>query len=295
MSISPNIDLILFEIITSIPNSTMADSCSMPNPRNKGTLHFKGKDIDIFFSKYKDYADRARLTEIQRCEFLHLYFSKKERQVLDILEEFQCHDWDKLKEELWSLYASSCASGSVSPLRERYESKCDREVRNKLAGHEGVDNSQVSGSQLHAASEFRLSASQCDMCRELLHDIRDCTETRFLRFLGICDLDASGRVVMRDGSALPPAEGEGGAARVIREREAVATELDVFPSKEDTEPEVLTSGTSDYADSSDYGYSITYNYMRDVNEFEDSVSVKETEEGHQHCRRHQLGDELKSL
>src|SRR5258708_5118229 len=293
MSSIPYIDLITFKITMSTPNSTIG--MSMPNPCDKEPLHFKGRDIDVFLSKYEGYADRAHLTEFQRCEFLRLYFSKKERRVLDILKGFQCCDWDKLKEKFWSLYASSCASGSVSPLRERYKSKCNQEVRNELVGHKGDDNSQASGSQLHAASEFRLSASQCDMCGESLHDIRDCTETRFLRFLGICNLDASGRVVMRDGSALPPAEGEGGAAQVIREREAAATELDVFPSKEDTEPKVLTSGTSDYADSSDYGYSITYNYMRDVNEFEDSVSVKETEEGHQHCRRHQLGDELKSL
>src|SRR5258708_899716 len=171
-------------------NSTIG--LSMPNPCDKDSLHFKGRDIDIFLSKYEGYADHAHLTEFQRCEFLRLYFSKKERQVLDILKGFQYHDWDKLKEELWTLYASSCASGSVPPLRERYELKCNQEVRNELAGHKRDDNSQASGSQLHAASELRLLASQCDLCVELLHDIRDCTETRFLRFLGICDLDASG-------------------------------------------------------------------------------------------------------
>ena len=55
------------------------------------------------------------------------------------------------------------------------------------------------------------------MCGELLHDIVDCPETRFLMFLRICVLDTHGQVVMRDGSALPLAEGEGGAARIIRE------------------------------------------------------------------------------
>src|SRR5258707_15872781 len=126
MSSIPYINLITFEITMSTLNSTIG--MSMPNPHDKDSLHFKGRDIDVFLSKYEGYADHACLTEIQRCKFLHLYFSKKERRVLDILEGFQCHDWDKLKEELWSLYASSCASGSVSPLRERYESRCDREV-----------------------------------------------------------------------------------------------------------------------------------------------------------------------
>src|SRR5258707_13114101 len=92
----------------------MADSCSMPNPRDKGSLHFKGKDIDVFLSKFEYYTDRARLTEFQRCDFIRLYFSKKERKVLDILEGFQCRDWGKLKEELWSLYSSSCTSHSIS-------------------------------------------------------------------------------------------------------------------------------------------------------------------------------------
>src|SRR5258708_8189785 len=86
-------------------------------------------------------------------------------------------------------------------------------------------------------------------------------------FLRICVLDTHGQVVMRDGSALPLAEGEGGAARIIRERETVATEPDVSPSMEETESEVLTSGTSNYADSSDYGSSSTYDYMHAIDEF----------------------------
>ena len=78
MSFVPNIDLIVSDIIMSIPNSTVGDMLLMPNPRNKGLLHFKGKDIDVFLSKFEYHADCARLTELQRCEFLHLYFSKKE-------------------------------------------------------------------------------------------------------------------------------------------------------------------------------------------------------------------------
>src|SRR5258708_4279622 len=266
MSFAPDINLIIFEIITSIPNSTMADPCSMPNPRNKGSLHFKGKDIDVFLSKFEYYTDRARLTEFQRCDFICLYFSKKERKVLDILEGFQCRDWGKLKEELWSLYSSSCTSCSISSYTEL---KYDREIRHEFAGLE-ANGSQTSGSQLYVASELGPSAGLCDMCGESPHDIVDCQETRFLMFLGICDLDRDGQVVMRDGSAVPLAEGEGGAARVIREREAAAMKLDAFPSVGATEPEALTSEMSDCAGSSDYGYSSTYDYMKGIEEGENS-------------------------
>ncbi len=185
----------------------------MPNPRDKGSLHFKGKDIDVFLSKFEYYTDRARLTEFQRCDFIRLYFSKKERKVLDILEGFQCRNWGKLKEELWSLYSSSCTLHSISSYTEP---KYDQEVRHEFAGLE-ANGSQTSGSQLYIASELGSSAGQCNMCGEAPHDIVDCRETRFLIFLGICELDRDGRVVLRDGSALPQAEGKGGSAWVIRE------------------------------------------------------------------------------
>src|SRR5258708_33066584 len=143
----------------------MAELCSMPNPHNKGSLHFKGKDIDVFLSKFEYYADHAHLTKFQRCNFICLYFSKKERKVLDILKGFQCHNWGKLKEELWSLYSSSCALGSTSPHRVRYESKYDQETKNEFAGHE-ANGSQASGSQLYVTSECGPSEGLCDMCGE---------------------------------------------------------------------------------------------------------------------------------
>ncbi len=58
----------------------------------------------------------------------------------------------------------------------------------------------------------------CIMCGLLGHGIRDCHESKFFITQGICRLDLNNRVVMSDGSALPRSEGEGGAARVIRER-----------------------------------------------------------------------------
>src|SRR5258708_35328609 len=89
-------------------------------------------------------------------------------------------------------------------------------VRYEFAGQE-ANGSQALGSQLYTASELMSSAGLCDMCGESPHDISDCQETKFLMFLGICNLDRDGHVVLRDGSALPRAEGKGGAAQVIRE------------------------------------------------------------------------------
>ncbi len=107
----------------------LSDMLLMPNPHNKGSLHFRGKDIDVFLSKFEYHADHAHLTEFERCEFICLYFSKKEKEFLDILEGFQCHNWDQLKEELWSMYSSSCSSGSISPYAETYEPEYDQETR----------------------------------------------------------------------------------------------------------------------------------------------------------------------
>src|SRR5258708_11413824 len=209
----------------------LGDMLLMPNPCGKGLLHFKGKDIDVFLSRFEYYTDHACLTEVQRCKFLCLYFSKKERKFLDILEGFQCCNWSKFTEELLSSYSSSCTLGRISPYAEE---EYDQEVRYEFAGHE-ANGSQASESQSYATSELRLLPGLCDMCGESLHDMVDCQETRFLMFLGICDLDASGQVVMRDGSALPPAEGEGGVARIIHEQEAAATpESDVSSSSGNT-------------------------------------------------------------
>src|SRR5258708_10781188 len=109
MSFVLSIDLIISEFNMSIPNSTIGDLPSMPNPCNKGSLHFKGKDIDVFLAKFKDYADRGHLTKFQICAFIHLYFSKTERKVLIILELFLCRNFVILKADLSSFYSSSSA------------------------------------------------------------------------------------------------------------------------------------------------------------------------------------------
>ncbi len=65
-----------------------------------------------------------------------------------------------------------------------------------------------------AAVGYHPSSIQCG---ESYHDIMDCIETGFFRYMGICKLDSSGQVVMCDGSALPQAEGEGGISKVIQD------------------------------------------------------------------------------
>ena len=51
----------------------LGDMLLMPNPHDKGSLHFKGKDINVFLSKFEYHVDCAHLTEFERCEFIHLY------------------------------------------------------------------------------------------------------------------------------------------------------------------------------------------------------------------------------
>jgi len=62
------------------------------------------------------------------------------------------------------------------------------------------------------------SSVLCFMCGEPGHIARECPESKFFLGQGICRIDSNNRVVMNDGSALPRAEGEGGASKVIRER-----------------------------------------------------------------------------
>src|SRR5258708_28387173 len=184
--------------------------------REEGALRFRGKDMDGFRAKYAYYADGVHLPEFQKWKHIRSYFSRKEKPVLEILVE-RCQDgnWNQLVEELRSWYPSRTSNGAP-PFMERCESQSDREARN---GFEelGENNSQALESQLYAISELRSSARLCDMCGESYHDIVDCKETAFFEYMGICELDSSGQVVMCDGSALPQAEGEGGISRVLRE------------------------------------------------------------------------------
>src|SRR5258708_10169606 len=56
----------------------------------------------------------------------------------------------------------------------------------------------------------------CIMCGKQGHVIRDCAESKFFLGQGICRMDLNNRVVMSDGSSLLHAEGDRGAAKIIR-------------------------------------------------------------------------------
>ena len=62
------------------------------------------------------------------------------------------------------------------------------------------------------------TAMYCIMCGKQGHGIHDCSDSKFFISQDICRMDVNNRVVMSDGSALPRAEGEGGAARIIHDR-----------------------------------------------------------------------------
>ena len=158
----------------------------MPNPRDKGTLHFKGKDIDMFLAKFEYYADCMNLTMVGKCKALHLYFSKKEKALLDILEGYRHQDWSQLKQELQSLYTSSHVPDSIQFLSKKSKSKVpDPEIGRP-------DRNSFFGSETPRVPECPSSSSLCKMCGESYHSIRECPETKFLILLGICYLDMHG-------------------------------------------------------------------------------------------------------
>ena len=87
----------------------------MPSPHGEDSLRFRGKDIDHFLSEFEYFARQANLTEEEKCAEIRLYFSKKEKPVLDILAGYINKDWPQLKRELESLYTSSARTKIYSP------------------------------------------------------------------------------------------------------------------------------------------------------------------------------------
>ena len=93
------------------------------------------------------------------------------------------------------------------------------------------------------------------MCSRQGHLVRDCHKSKFFLSQGICHLDTNNRVVMSDGSPLPRADGEGGSARIIRERLAgpvrtststANVEVESYQSEYDAESEFVTLGAMDF-------------------------------------------------
>ncbi len=87
----------------------------MPSPHGRNSLHFQGKDIDGFLSEYKCAASQANLTDEVKCEEIQIYFTRKEKWVLDILEGYVMLNWNNLKGQLGSLYTSSVARRIYQP------------------------------------------------------------------------------------------------------------------------------------------------------------------------------------
>src|SRR5258708_25749712 len=79
----------------------------MPSPRGKNSLCFRGKDIESFLTEYEHFAMHTNLMDGVKCEEIHIYFSKKEKRVLDILGGYAALNWNELKGQLRSLYTSS--------------------------------------------------------------------------------------------------------------------------------------------------------------------------------------------
>ena len=362
----------------------------MPNPRGKNSaLRFRGKGIDGFLKEFEHFATHANLTDDVKCVEIGIYFARKEKRVLEVLEGYTAKNWGQLQIQLRSLYTSSEEVRHFRPKdlqkfaeKERKISKLSHfdayrreflviasslEAKNALSGFDRDDyfwsgiqpmslrtnleyelktkrfwtdltspptfanvvevatgylkhdayhprvhfyressekskkkvkskhvpdsddettdddesTSDESGSEsdgeearkkkgdkkkgeslkkdekkeeldgekdlaakeLPAQSniddlterfrqlELKLgekenkfaaprarTAAYCIMCGKAGHGIKECEQSRFLVTQGICRLDIYNRVVMSDGSPLPRAEGEGGAAKVIRER-----------------------------------------------------------------------------
>src|SRR5258708_24671622 len=62
------------------------------------------------------------------------------------------------------------------------------------------------------------AAMYCIMCGQSGHGIQECLESKFFISQDICRMDVNNRVVMSDGTTLPCADGEGGAAKQIHSR-----------------------------------------------------------------------------
>src|SRR5260221_13159847 len=66
-----------------------------------------GKNILEFLMEYEHAAEHANLTNKKKCQELRIYFTKKEKHVLDVLEGYINENWQELRKELMSLYTSS--------------------------------------------------------------------------------------------------------------------------------------------------------------------------------------------
>src|SRR5258708_22265222 len=79
----------------------------MPGIHGKNSLCFHGKNILEFLMEYECAAKHANLMNTKKCQELRIYFTKKEKCILDVLEGYINENWQELRKELMSLYTSS--------------------------------------------------------------------------------------------------------------------------------------------------------------------------------------------
>src|SRR5258708_27871989 len=100
---------------STIPTPKLNMISLMPSPCGKDSLHFQGKDIEDFLSEYEHFAAHTSLTDEVKCQEIRIYFSKKERHVLDVLDSYARGDWRALKQDLRSLYTSLAEKRTYQP------------------------------------------------------------------------------------------------------------------------------------------------------------------------------------
>src|SRR5260221_731731 len=100
----------------------------MPGICGKNSLHFHGKNILEFLTEYQHAAKHANLMNEKKCQELRIYFMKKEKHVLDVLEGYINKDWQELKKELMSLYTSSEEKKTYRPKDMQHFSTMKRKI-----------------------------------------------------------------------------------------------------------------------------------------------------------------------
>ncbi len=104
----------------------------MPGIHGKNSLHFHGKNILEFLMEYEHAAEHANLMNEKKCQELRIYFTKKEKHILDVLEGYINEDWQELRKELMSLYTSSEEKKTYQPKDMQQFSTMKRKITRLL-------------------------------------------------------------------------------------------------------------------------------------------------------------------
>ena len=104
----------------------------MPGIHGKNSLHFRGKNILEFLMEYEHAAKHANLTNKKKCQELRIYFMKKEKCILDVLEGYINENWQELRKELMSLYTSLEEKKTYRPKDMQWFSTTKRKITRLL-------------------------------------------------------------------------------------------------------------------------------------------------------------------